>query len=240
MRTISVRRAVNAEHHLSREQRAAAGMRGRRQGAVSRRRRPALVRGLLVLALAAVGAVAVSSPGQAHPDPAQRRAVDRTSLTLVIRGCDRCTVQLQHAVEGEADHVWTSHARRVGSDHEIVFHPRTGRTHGLSIVLHAPWAGSTGAVPNFVTRYAGHRVGTAVDRSDARHARRATGCWAGTRADSARLAFRVDRVRVRTLDGHRAKAPLVYSGRTLPSWKPYVRTHKGTIGNQDAFYCTRP
>ena len=106
--------------------------------------------------------------------------------------------------------------------------------------MDAPWAGNTGAVPNMVTRYAGHRVGTVVDRSDARQARRAAGCWAGTRADSARLTFRVDRVRVRTPDGHRTKAPLVYSGRTLPSWKPYLRTYKGTIGNQDALYCTRP
>jgi hypothetical protein len=30
------------------------------------------------------------------------------------------------------------------------------------------------------------------------------------------------------------------SSRTLPSWKPMVRTYKGTIGNQDAFYCNQP
>lgn len=197
-------------------------------------------RGLLALTVAAVVAVAAPSTGEARPAPAQRQAVDRTSLTLVVRGCDRCTVRLQHAIDGEADHVWTSRARRVGADHRVVFDVRTARTHGLSFVLDAPWAGNTGAVPNLVTRYAGHAVGTVVDRSDARQGKRAAGCWAGTRADSARLAFQVDRVRVRTVDGHRAKAPLAYSVPTLRSWKPYVRTYRGTIGNQDAFYCTRP
>lgn len=176
----------------------------------------------------------------AHHAPAQRQAAPRTDLTLRIRGCDRCTVQLQHAIDGEAEHVWTSRQQRVGADHRVVFDLRTARTHGLSFVLRAPWGGDTGAVPNMVTRYAGHRVGRVVHRVAARHARRAEGCWAGTRAASARLRFQVDRVRARTLEGRPTKAPLVYSRHTLPSWKPMVRTYRGTIGNQDAFYCERP
>lgn len=192
----------------------------------------------LVAVLAGFLALAMASPASARP--AQRQAVDRTTLTVVVRGCDRCTVQVQHAIDGEAGHVWTSHRKRVGPDHRVVFRLRTALTHGASFVFGAPWAGNTGAVPNVVTRYAGHRVGTAVDRHDARHGRRAEGCWAGTRRDAARLRFRVNRVQVRTVDGHRAKAPLVYSTRTLPSWQPMVRTYRGTIGNQDAFYCQRP
>ncbi len=205
---------------------------------ISVRRRA--VRGLLALIATTAFVAAVPSPGEARPAPAQRQAAPRTSLTLVVRGCDRCSVQLVHAIDGEAEHVWTSHRRRVGPDHRLVFHVLTSRTHGLSFVLDAPWAGNTGAVPNMVTRYAGHRVGTVVHRPGARHARRAEGCWAGTGAGAARLTFRVDRVRVRTVDGHRAKAPLAYSRHTLPSWQPMVRTYRGTIGNQDAFYCERP
>ena len=200
---------------------------------ISRRRGVAA----LVVLIAALLALAAPSSGEATP--AQRQAAPRTSLTLVIRGCDRCTVQLQHAIQGGSE-VWTSRLRRVGNDHQVTFHPRTALTAGLSFVLRAPWEGNTGAVPNIVTRYAGHRVGSVVHRYGARHARRAEGCWAGTRADTARLRFQVDRVRVRTLDGHWTKAPLAYSRRTLPSWKPLVRTYKGTIGNQDAFYCQRP
>lgn len=197
-------------------------------------------RGLLAVLVAAALAVAAPSPGQARTASAQRQSAPRTSLTLVVKGCDRCSVQLVHAIEGQAAHVWTSRLRRVGPDHRVAFGLRTALTHGLSFVIDAPWGGNTGAVPNMVTRYAGHRVGTVVTRDSARAARRAEGCWAGTAADTARLAFQVDRVRVRTVDGHRATAPLVYSHYTLPSWQPMVRTYRGTIGNQDAFYCRRP
>jgi len=210
------------------------------------RRGALLVTGLLtaVGGSLATGSAAHASPsapstGQLQP-PAQRQAAGSTDLTLVVRGCDRCDVQLVRAIDGEADHVWTSKLRRVGPDHQVSFQLRTARTHGLSFVIDAPWGGNTGAVPNMVTRYAGHRVGTVVHRADARAAHRAEGCWAGTQADTARLRFQVDRVAVRTVDGHRAKAPLVYSRHTLPSWKPMVHTYRGTIGNQDAFYCERP
>lgn len=201
------------------------------------RRAALLTTGLLTTGLlsAVGGSLATGTTAQA----ATATAGQRTTLTLVVRGCDRCSVELQHAIDGEP-HVWTSRPRKVGPDHRVAFDLPTARTHGLSFVLDAPWEGNSGAVPNMVTRYAGHRVGTVVHRDDARHARRAEGCWAGTSAGSARLTFQVDRVRVRTLDGQPTPAPLVYSRHALPSWRPMVRTHRGTIGNQDAFYCERP
>jgi hypothetical protein len=85
----------------------------------------------------------------------------------------------------------------------------THLTHGLSFVLRAPWQGGTGAVSNVVTRYAGHPVDDQVGRAEARHARRAEGCWAGTTAGAATLTFQVDRVRTRTVDGHPTQSPLV-------------------------------
>ena len=117
---------------------------------------------------------------------------------------------------------------------------RTSRTHGLSFVSEAPWEGSTGAVPNIVTRYAGHGVGTFVGRAAARRGNRAEGCWAGTTADRVRLDFHVSRVPAKTLDGKPTHIPLAYATHSLASWKPMVKTFKGTIGNQDAFYCTKP
>ena len=45
---------------------------------------------------------------------------------------------------------------------------------------------------------------------------------------------------MRARPGDRTKTPLAYGSRTLPSWQPYQRAYKGTIGNQDAYYCTRP
>ncbi len=91
-----------------------------------------------------------------------------------------------------------------------------------------------------MTRYAGHPVDSFVSRRAARHADRAEGCWAGTDGDDVRLSFRVARVRARTLDGHRTRIPLTHAPPSMSSWKPVVKTYKGTIGNQDAFYCTKP
>ena len=180
---------------------------------------------------AAPGAIASGGTGAATPA--------RTSLHLHITGCDHCTVQLQHAVNGKPT-VWTSKEQRIGSDHNADFHLRTSRTHGLSFVVRAPWEGNTGAVTNIVTRYAGHAVDSGVGRSSARHAKHAQGCWAGTRLDDVRLDFHVARVAAKTLDGHPTQIPLAYATHTMSSWNPTVRTYRGTIGNQDAFYCTKP
>jgi hypothetical protein len=106
-------------------------------------------------------------------------------------------------------------------------------------VLRAPWQGDTGAVPNLVTRYRGHSVGQRVTVTEARAGRYAEGCWAGTNADSVRLDFAVTRLRATTLTGAPTHIPLGYATHTLSSWKPMVKTYRGTIANQDAFYCTR-
>jgi hypothetical protein len=198
-----------------------------------------LVAVLLTLAATCLATTAQSGSAHAADAPLPLAGPHLTVLTLHVTGCDRCSVTLQHAVSGRP-HVWTSPTRRVGADHRVTFRLRTARTHGLSFVLRAPWQGNTGAVPNVVTRYAGHRVDAAVTRTAARHASRATGCWAGTTSSAATLTFRVGRVHARTLSGEPTYLPLAYATLTLPSWQPMVHAVKGTIGNQDAFYCTQP
>jgi hypothetical protein len=200
------------------------------------------MRGIVaVLATLAAATLATTAQGDAHAatDGGAAKAPARTALRLHFTGCDHCTVQLQQALNGRLN-VWTSKPQRIGSDHVAVFHPRTARTRGLSFVLRAPWEGNTGAVTNIVTRYAGHPVDSVVGRDGARHARKAEGCWAGTTLDRVRLDFHVARVAAKTLDGQPTQTPLVYATHTMSSWKPMVKTFKGTIGNQDAFYCTRP
>lgn len=198
-------------------------------------------RTVAVVATLAAAALSTTAQGPAHATTSGARAKTpaTTTLHLHFKGCDRCSVQLQHAVTGRP-HVWTSTSKRIGADHRVVFHVRTSRTKGLSFVLRAPWEGNTGAVPNIVTRYAGHAIDSHVTRAAARHARRAEGCWAGTHLDDVRLDFRIARVPARTVDGHRTTMPLVYATHSMSSWKPMVRTYKGTIANQDAFYCTKP
>ncbi len=198
-------------------------------------------RTVAVVATLAAAALSTTAQGEAHAADGGARASTpaKTTVHLHITGCDRCSVQLQHAVTGNP-HVWTSRSKRIGSDQRVVFHVRTSRTKGLSFVLRAPWEGDTGAVPNIVTRYAGHAIDSHVTRKAARHARRAEGCWAGTNVDDVRLGFRVARVPAKTLDGHRTKMPLAYATHSMSSWRPMVKAYKGTIANQDAFYCTKP
>jgi hypothetical protein len=193
-----------------------------------------------ILATVTAAALATTAQGEAHAATGSAGSTaSRTTVHLHVTGCDRCSVQLQHAVNGELD-VWSSAEHKIGSDGRAVFHVRTAMTRGLSFVVRAPWEGDTGAVSNIVTRYAGHHVDAHVSRAAARRAGRAEGCWAGTTLDDVRLGFHVARVPGRTLDGHRTRIPLAYATHTMSSWKPSVKTFKGTIGNQDAFYCTRP
>ena len=195
----------------------------------------------IVLTLAAA-ALATTAQNDAHASTPVARGGAGTPhirLHLHVTGCDRCSITLQHAVNGNP-HVWTSTSRRIGSDHAATFRVATARTQGLSFLIRAPWEGNTGAVSNMVTRYRGQQIDTAVTSTEARQGRRAEGCWAGTTADEARLDFRVARVRARTLDGQPTQIPLAYATHAMSSWKPMVKTYRGTIGNQDAFYCTRP
>lgn len=202
------------------------------------------VAAVAVTLAAAVLATTSQAPAPAATRPSSGAHVSaappaHTHLRLHITGCDRCTVTLQRAVSGNPA-VWTSPPQRVGADHRVTFRMLTSRTHGLSFVLRAPWQGDTGAVPNIVTRYRGHGIGSFVSRSAARHGRRAEGCWAGTTRDVVTLDFHVGRVAAKTLTGDPTRIPLAYATHTLASWKPVTRTFKGTIANQDAFYCSPP
>jgi hypothetical protein len=204
---------------------------------MTRPRRVAAV--LLTLTGAVLATTAQNDARAAAPRGEPRATVPHTTLHVHVTGCDRCSVTLQHAVSG-APHVWTSTAQRIGSDHVATFRVRSGRTHGMSFVLRAPWQGDTGAVPDIVTRYRGMEIGDRVTLAEARAGRYAEGCWAGTNVDSVRLDFAVTRLRARTLTGDPTHIPLVYATHSMSSWKPMVRTFRGTIANQDAFYCTRP
>lgn len=199
-----------------------------------------------VVVTLAAAALATTAQGDAHAASASARTGSaaaakpaHTHMILHFTGCDRCTVAAQQAINGKL-HVWTSRSKRIGSDHEVDFTVLTSHTKGMSFLIDAPWEGNTGAVSNIVTRYAGHRIDSFVSRGAARHGARAEGCWAGTMVDEMRLSFHVSRVPAKTLDGQPTQIPLAYATHSMSSWRPMVKTYKGTIGNQDAFYCTQP
>jgi hypothetical protein len=205
-------------------------------------RLPRVAAVILTLAAAALATTAQgdAQAASAHHGPTATTGPHHTHLVVHITGCDRCSVTLQQAVNGRLN-VWSSAPQRIGSDHHATFRVRNSRTHGMSFVLDAPWEGDTDGVPNLVTRYAGHSVDSFVRRASARHASRAEGCWAGTTAGGrVRLDFHVSRVPAKTVTGDPTHIPLAYATHSMSSWKPMVKTFKGTIGNQDAFYCTKP
>ncbi|HEY3531446.1 MAG TPA: hypothetical protein VGK78_20045 [Nocardioides sp.] len=196
-----------------------------------------------VLATLAATMLATTAQNDAHAAtgsaaPAARQSA-RTALHIHVTGCDRCSVQLQQAIHGRGT-VWQSRSKRIGDDKEVTFRVRSYRTKGMSFVLRAPWARDLDWVPNVATRYAGHKVDSFVTRTEARAADRAEGCWAGTNLDRVALGFHVSRISAEAGDGSPTKAPLVYATHTMSSWRPMADTYKGTIANQEAFYCTRP
>src|SRR5262249_6809150 len=131
--------------------------------------------------------------------------------------------------------------QKIGQDHEVVFRVPTRRTQGMSFTLDAPWAQGLNAIPNVVTRYRGHDVDSAVTQQAARSGRYAEGGWAGTSVNGRlQLDFAVSRIKARTVTGDPTVAPLVYATHSMSSWKPMVKTFKGMIANQEAFYCSRP
>lgn len=196
-----------------------------------------------VLATVLAATLATTAQDDAHAASATDRATthhqDRTKLNLHVTGCDRCSVQLYQAIDGRPA-VWHSAEQKIGSDHEVSFRVPTRRTHGMSFTLDAPWAQGLDAIPNVVTRYAGHAIDSSITRKVARHAKRAAGCWAGTDLDSLTLDFNVARIQARSAPGYPVTAPLVYATHSLSSWAPVVKTFKGMIANQEAFYCSRP
>jgi hypothetical protein len=195
-----------------------------------------------ILATLVAGALATTAPGDAHAAPGAgtgARAAATTKLHLHVTGCDHCSVRLQQAVEGRTT-VWQSRSRRVGNDHTVTFTVPSRRTHGMSFTLHAPWQVGANAIPNIVTRYRGHSVDSLVGRKAARRGKHAEGCWAGTTLNDVSLNFHVARVAGETATGDPTPIPLVYATHTMSSWRPMVDTFKGTIANQDAFWCKRP
>ena len=196
-----------------------------------------------VLATLAAATLATTAQNDAHAASGSAGAgahkPARTTLHIHVTGCDRCSLQLQQAIHGRSE-VWQTGIQKIGSDHRATFRVRTSRTEGMSFVLRAPWAKGLDAVPNVVTRYGGHDIDSFISRKVARHANRAAGCWAGTQLNNLTLDFHVARIRAESARGYPITAPLVYATHSMSSWKPMVKTFKGMVANQEAFYCTRP
>lgn len=194
---------------------------------------------LVLAALPAVVGVSLLAPqiapASAAPTAASSATAATTAVTLEVTGCKACEFQLFQAIDGRPK-VWTSSQKKV-VDGQVSWTVPTSRLRGLSIDVRAPWDGGIGAVPNVVFRYQGKQVGDAVSRADAAGAERATGCFAGTDADTLSLPITVVHARTRAVDGSRTHTPRAYTATTQKTVAPMLRTYRGIIANQDAIYC---
>ncbi|MBA3783736.1 MAG: hypothetical protein H0X12_18050 [Nocardioides sp.] len=163
-----------------------------------------------------------------------------TQLTIRVVGCEACEVGLTSVLDtgAEMPDVWSKPSRRV-KDGKVTFTVPTDRTAGLSIPISAPWEGSTGYVALASLRYAGAEVGDKVAFRTAREQRHASGCWAGTTAETATLRLKVRRV---TVDGNLGPTPgvMAWAARTQPYLDPMERVWHGVMGTQDATFCEAP
>ncbi len=88
-------------------------------------------------------------------------------------------------------------------------------------------------------KYAGQETGDRVTFSDARHARKASACWAGTTAESVTIRLATRHAIVPGYDGRRTPAALVYATVTQDAMVPMNKTHHGILGSQDVGICGR-
>ena len=200
--------------------------------------RSALIRaGALALAGLAASTIAAAAPAYAcDEDDGRRPTTATTRVTFTAPDCNGCTLSLIHArPDGE---VWQSRQKTV-SDGSVTFRIRRDRTRGMSVAIRAPWEGATGYVTLVAFKYAGQPPGDRVTLAEARGARKASGCWAGTSADEATIRLSTRRVTVAAHDGPRTPAALVYSTITQDAMVPMQRTFHGILGSQDVNFCGR-
>ncbi|WP_372727722.1 hypothetical protein [Nocardioides sp.] len=187
---------------------------------------------------AASPASADDQPSSASRAAAPPEGAQRTRLTFAVPGCEGCRIQLHRVRETEDvkhPHTWHSRNRRV-VDGEVTFDLRSRRTFGMTATVVAPWEGHTGYLTTVAFRYAGKSVGEQVTFRQARHQRRASACWEGTRRDAVTIPLVVRRVRVQGVQ-ERVPGSIAYTPSTQAWLSPMRRAFRGVLGSQDFDVC---
>jgi hypothetical protein len=127
-------------------------------------------------------AAGVTIPG---PTTAFSRIVVKT------KGCKTCKVRLYE--DRGSDAPWKSKWKK-GKKGKTVFKVPTPKTVGLTVQVRAPWERRMTKTTEVVMRYKGKSPGQKVSAQKAAKSKKATSCWAGTVADSAKLVVATKRV----------------------------------------------
>ena len=205
------------------------------RSAMPLRTRRRTIAAVAVIALALVGLAIPAFGRTAGGGLSDRGQQQKTTLVLKVPSCPKCTIDLTRAITGHQK-VWRSKNHHV-RDGKVTFVLPTARTKGLSLEIYAPWDNACDCNTNIVTRYRGVDPGERLTDTVARHKRRAEGCWAGTTASRFTMTVHVARFKAPQPDGQPGHVMRAYVNPQVASIAPMTRTFKGTLGNQDAFYC---
>ena len=178
-------------------------------------------------------ASATASGHQARSAPGAKQM---TRVTLKVNQCPHCPFELVQAISGRQQ-VWSSPYKHV-QDGKVSFNVPTSRIDGMSIQLNPRWSGLD-AVSNVVIRYGQEQVGSKVTADEAKTKNKAAGCLAGTELEGIQLTVQVRKFKIRDIQGNPSQAPRAWLAHTAEWNGPMTKTFKGTLGNQDAFYCTK-
>lgn len=188
------------------------------------------------LAVAGLFAITASPTNASEPADNSREPAATTQVTFLAPDCDGCKISLIHATWDDTEDVWESRQGTV-LDGKVTFRVPQQMTHGMSAAIRTPWEGGTGYVTHVAFKYAGQATGDRVTIGEARHAGKASACWAGTTADSATIKLATRHVTVPGYDGEHTPAALVYSTVTQDALVPMRKTFHGIVGSQDVNFC---
>ena len=182
---------------------------------------------------AAVAAALSLATGSAHA------ASPSTTITLKVTGCEGCTIGVQRAITGgnpskitpATPAFWEGTPVKVKSGVATLKVP-TANTSGMSFTITAPWESGTNSVSNIVLGSA-RPAGSTVTSSQQAKTTQATACWAGTAKTSVTIKVQVVKA---SLSGG-AIAASAWATPTVATVGPLQDSTKGTLGNQEAFYC---
>lgn len=186
---------------------------------------------VLLFACALVNLGAVSAVSGPRKEVLDGRRVERTAITLVVRGCSHC--RLQPVQNKNADLTWSGPLRRVRNG-VVAFDVPTRRTDHMAFLVYAPFDEfAQGGIPMvIVLGFKDRAAGARITSRYAAKTHRVSGCWRGTTANEVRRTLIVNKRRVNgSLIGEdRITVAAGYFTRTLPArpfWKrrPHAEMH---------------
>lgn len=167
-----------------------------------------------------------------------------TTVTLVVKGCEACTIGVQRGLRNEPassvkpskpDH-WDGPTAVVKNGFATLTLP-TAYTAGASFTVSAPWEGDTDGMTNVVLGGKA-KPGTFISVFEATHRKKATACWAGTQDSQTILRVTVIRRTMAGMENKPTVFPIAWASPTVATVGPLSKTlGRGLLGNQDMYFC---